>query len=122
MIIAISLFLVAIITFSLGAGVAIYCKMFVRNEKPGIPLIPDSFDGKEVEIKGVGNGGTHVHDPVIMEPLLAAKRRWAKYPLEKLCIIGEKGIRLSADLWLSEDFEKSSKILFGGLINELFVL
>ena len=110
MIIAISLFLVAIITFSLGAGVAIYCKMFVRNEKPGIPLIPDSFDGKEVEIKGVGNGGTHVHDPVIMEPLLAAKRRWAKYPLEKLCIIGEKGIRLSADLWLSEDFEKSSKI------------
>ena len=110
MIIAICLIILGLITFSLGAGAIIYVKMFTRHDKPGIPPIPENFDGDEVEIKGVGNGGTHVHDPIIMIPLLDAKRRWAKYPLEKLCIIGEKGIKLSADLWLSEDFEKSSKI------------
>lgn len=106
--IAIVLIFLAIITFSLGAGIGIYWKMFTRAEKPGIPPIPDSFDGKEVEIKGIGNGGTHVHDPIIMIPLLDAKRRWAKNPLEKVHIIGVKGILLSGDLWLSEDFEKSN--------------
>ena len=116
MIIAISLFFLAIIGFALGAGAVIYSKMFVRGDKPGIPPIPESFDGEEVEIKGVGNGGTHVHDPIIMEPLLEAKRRWAKYPLEKIHIVGEKGILLSGDLWLADDFEKSSKI-FGILVH-----
>ena len=94
------LIILAIVTFSLGAGAAVYFKMFTRSEKPGIPEIPESFDGEEVEIKGVGNGGTHVHDPIIMAPLLEAKRRWASYPLEKMHIIGVKGILLSADCWL----------------------
>lgn len=101
------LLILAIITFALGGGAVLYFKMFTRSEKPGIPEIPESFDGEEVEIKGVGNGGTHVHDPIIMKPLLEAKRRWASYPLEKLRVIGVKGILLSADLWLAEDFEKS---------------
>ena len=109
MIITLILIFLAIICFSIGAGAVIYCKMFVRGDKPGIPPIPDSFEGKDVEIKGVGDAASHVHDPVIMVPLLEAKRRWASYPLEKLHIIGAKKTLLSADLWLAEDFEKSSK-------------
>lgn len=109
MMIILLLLVFAIICFSIGAGSVIYFKMFVRGDKPGIPPIPDNFDGKDVEIKGVGDAASHVHDPVIMAPLLEAKRRWASYPLEKLHIIGAKGTLLCADLWLADDFEKSSK-------------
>ena len=117
MVIVICLIVLALITFSVGAGAVIYLKMFVRYEKPGIPPIPDSFEGKEIEIKGVGNGGTHVHDPVIMAPLLEAKRRWAKNPLKKLQIIGVKGTKLSADLWLSDNFESTKQKIFAILVH-----
>ena len=55
MMIILLLIIFAIICFSIGAGAVIYFKMFVRGDKPGIPPIPDSFDGKDVEIKGVGD-------------------------------------------------------------------
>lgn len=93
--IEISLFTTAVVT---------YKRMFVRHGKPGIPRVPDSFEGDAVAMPGIDKDiSAHVHDPVIMKPLLDAKRRWQSNPIEKITCVGKGGTFLSADFWKISD-------------------
>ena len=99
----ISLILFGCVVFFLTAALIIYLKSFTRKEKPQVAPIPDSFEGEEVEMKGMNKDmASHVHDPIIMGPLLEAKRQWAHKNIELITVIGKKGTILRGDFYPAE--------------------
>lgn len=104
-----ALILLGFALFCLPAGIALFKVTCVR---------------KAYNKKSLVDGGAHVKDLRIMEPLLAAKERWGKRSLERLFISAEPSalsklfhkkkqskIQLAGDLWLQEDFAKTKKIV-----------
>lgn len=100
----IGLIIFGMITFFITAGSVIFIKNFSRKEEPKKPEVPEAFFSNEVEMKGIDKSLTkHVHDPIIMIPLLEAKKRWLKNDeIKTLTIIGKRGTILKADYWENE--------------------
>ncbi len=98
------LVLLGIILFYLAAGAVIFRRMYVRKGKPRPAPVPKDWNGDEVAMTGMDDALTaHVHDGIIMKPLLEAKRRWYDYPVEKVTNIGWHGTILKGDFWAAEN-------------------
>ncbi|NLD46815.1 MAG: alpha/beta hydrolase, partial [Clostridiaceae bacterium] len=84
------------------------------------PVDTSANTGSETsEIPGVSSKLTaHVLDPVIMTPLLAAKKRWPSYPAEKIEIKAKDNTHLCGYFWRSEDsFSSDAVILLHGFMD-----
>lgn len=104
---------IALFCFFLTAGLIILKSQFK-------PVDTSANTGSETsEIPGVNSNLTaHVRDPVIMTPLLAAKRRWSAYPMQKLTISAQDTAPLCAYFWRSNDnFSEDAVILFHGFMD-----
>lgn len=107
------LVLIALFCFFLTAGIIILKSQFK-------PVDTSASIGSETsEIPGVSSSLTaHVRDPVIMAPLLAAKKRWSAYPLQKLQITSKDKTPLCGYFWRSNDnFSEDAVILFHGFMD-----
>ncbi len=85
----------------------------------GIIVFKNLCERSVYEKKSLVDSASHVKDENIMIPLLAAKERWAKNPIEKASIKVSLGRKmrflfsrqlLLADLWINKDFQKNNKI------------
>ena len=104
---------IAIFCFFLTAGIIILKSQFK-------PVDTSASIGSETsEIPGVSSTLTaHVRDPVIMAPLLAAKKRWTTYPVQKIDICAKDKTPLCAYFWRSDDnFSEEAVILLHGFMD-----
>ncbi len=106
------LILLGLMLFYVAAGTAIFRKMYVRKGKPRPAPVPKDWNGDEVAMTGIDDALTaHVHDPIIMKPLLDAKRRWYTNPIEKVTNIGWHGTILKGDFWAADTADNEQPIV-----------
>ncbi len=100
------LILLAFFCFFLTAGLIILSSQLK-------PIDTSLSTGSETsQIPGISSSLTaHVRDPLIMTPLLAAKKRWHSYSLEKIKIKAKDKTDLCAYFWRSKDAFSSDAVI-----------
>lgn len=107
------LLILAFFCFFLTAG-------FIILKSQLKPVDTSTHTGNETsQIPGLSASLTsHVRDPIIMTPLLAAKKRWPSYPTKKISIIARDKTSLSGYFWRSKDnFSQDAVILLHGFMD-----
>lgn len=107
------LIIIAVLCFSLTAGLIILRSLL----KPvDTSKITDTETSSSPAFSAALSA--HVRDQVIMTPLLAAKKRWAGYPVEKITKQTSDHVSICAYFWRSEDtFCENAVILVHGFMD-----
>ena len=107
------LIILAIVCFTLTAGMIILKSLLKPIDTSKIT------DSQTSSTPGFAAAlSSHVRDTIIMTPLLAAKKRWAEYPVEKVTLQTSDHISICAYFWRSKDtFSEKAVILVHGFMD-----